>query len=310
MGKTAIVFSGQGAQYPGMGKSFYDNSKVAKKLYDYAESVRPGTIAQSFEGTAEELKRTENTQPCLYLVDICAALALMEMGVAADGVAGFSLGEIAALAYGGAYTCEEGFSIVTRRGRYMQQAADENDTAMAAVLKTDSTVVERICSDIRSSGEKIYPVNYNSPVQTVVAGSKDAIAQLKLIAKEQGARVIDLAVGAAFHSPYMDGAAQNFKEYLGGIKLVEPALPVYANYTAAPYEGATIDTLSKQMNNPVRWCDTIKRMCADGYTDFIEAGAGKTLCGLIKKIAPEARVYSAEVYESLAEIAEAVRTDA
>lgn len=310
MGKTAIVFSGQGAQYPGMGKSFYENSPTAKKLYDFAEGVRSGTIAQSFEGTAQELCRTENAQPCLYLVDICAALALMEMGVAADGVAGFSLGEIAALAYAGAYSCEEGFSIVTRRAQYMQEAADAHDTSMAAVLKVDSAAVVKMCADIAQGGEKIFPVNYNSPVQTVVAGSKDAIAQLKPVAKEQGARVVDLAVGAAFHSPYMDDAAEKFAKYLGEVNLAVPSLPVYANYTAAPYEGETIATLSKQMNNPVRWCDTIKRMCADGYTDFIEAGAGKTLCGLIRKIAPEARVYSAENYEALAEIAEAVKNNA
>lgn len=310
MGKTAIVFSGQGAQYPGMGKSLYENSESAKSLYDYAETLRPGTLEQSFRGSEEELKLTKNTQPCLYLADICAALALRENGIEADAVAGFSLGELAALAYAGAYTPEKGFEIIIKRAEFMQAAAEENDTAMAAVLKTDSKTVEGICAELREKGESIYPVNYNSPAQTVVAGSKEALALFKEKAKENSARVIDLAVGAAFHSPYMNGAAGKFAAYLTNIEFSTPEIPVYANYTASPYFGETVDTLKMQMNNPVRWCDTINEMGAEGYTDFIEAGVGKTLCGLIKKILPEANVYQAEDYESVCAAAKAVKEHA
>lgn len=305
MGKTAIVFSGQGAQYPGMGKSFYENSEAAKKLYDYAESIRPGTIKQSFEGTDEELRQTKNTQPCLYLVDICAAIALREQGIEADGVAGFSLGEIAALAYTGAYSTEKGFEIVTERGKFMQKAAEENDTAMAAVLRCDAETTEHTCKKICESGEYVYPVNYNSPAQTVIAGTKKAIALFKENAA--GAKVIDLAVGAAFHSPFMDGAASVFAEYLRNIDMNTPLLPTYSNYTALPYTGNVYDTLKMQINHPVRWCDTIKNMIADGYTDFIEAGAGKTLCGLIKKISSEVRTYSAENYDAVTATVKAVK---
>lgn len=306
MGKLAIVFSGQGAQYPGMGKSLYENSAVAKKLYDEAEKLRPGIMEQSFNGTAEELNQTKNTQPCLYLVDLCAALALREQGVEADGVAGFSLGEIAALAYADAYAPEKGFEIVTNRGLFMQSAAEKCDTAMAAVLKLDSKTVENICEQI----DDIYPVNYNSPVQTVVAGSKTALFCFKEKAKEYSARVIDLAVSAAFHSPYMNDAAAEFAKYISDVKIKAPKIPVYSNYDAAPYGDDVYSTLSKQMNNSVRWKDTIEKMIADGYTDFIEAGAGKTLCGLIKKISTDVNVYSVEDAESLQKTVEAVKENA
>ena len=136
MGKIAFVFSGQGAQYPGMGKSLYENSALAKALYDSAEEIRPGTMAQSFDGTEEELKITSNTQPCLYLVDLAAALALRENGVEPSAVAGFSLGEVAALAFGGAYNFKDGFKIVTARGAAMSKACENSEkTAMCAVLK-------------------------------------------------------------------------------------------------------------------------------------------------------------------------------
>ena len=306
MGKIAIVFSGQGAQYSGMGKSLYECSEAAKKLYDFAEEFRPGTMKQSFEGTAEELKETRNTQPCLYLVDLCAALALKENGIVADGVAGFSLGEIAALSYSGVYSPEKGFEIVCQRGVFMQEAAAKYDTAMAAVLKVDSKTVENLCEGI----ENIYPVNYNSPLQTVVAGSKAAIEELKVKAKAAGARALDLPVSAAFHSPYMDEAAGNFAEFLGGFEMHSPSIPTFANYTAKPYEADVLPVLTKQMNNPVRWIQIIETMIAEGYTDFIEAGAGKTLCGLIKKISADVRVYSVDDEATLKATIEEVKANA
>lgn len=306
MGKIAIVFSGQGAQYPGMGKTLYENCEAAKKLYDFAESIRPGTKEQCFNGSAEELKITKNTQPCLYLVDLCAALALKELGVSADGVAGFSLGEIAALAYAGAYSYEDGFKIVCQRADFMQNASEKHKTAMAAIVKLTSEQVENLCD----RENEIYPVNYNSPLQTVVAGACEAIDAFGAKVKEAGGRAIALPVSAAFHSPYMDEAAQNFKDYLLKQSFTEPKIDVYSNYTAKPYSADVLAELSKQINNPVRWCETITNMVNDGYTDFIEAGAGKTLCGLIKKIAPNANVYSAEDYESVKNSSEAVKNNA
>jgi len=302
MSKIAFVFSGQGAQAPGMGKELYDCSPAAKAVFDLADSIRPGTSQQCFEGTQEELNVTINTQPCLFACDLAAAKAAQERGIQPDCAAGFSLGEAAAVAFSGMLTEAEAFSMVCKRAELMNEAAQKNPGAMAAVMKLSPQQVETLCGPI----ENAWPVNYNSPKQTVVAASADTIDQVVEAASAQRGRAVKLAVSGAFHSPLMHSAADGLREYLASISLREERLPVYANLTAEPYGEDKKETMAAQCENPVRWQKTIENMIANGVDTFIEVGVGKTLAGLIKKINPEVTVYQIENKEGLDAAAEAL----
>ena len=302
MSKIAFVFSGQGAQAPGMGKELYDCSPAAKAVFDLADSSRPGTSQQCFEGTQEELNVTINTQPCLFACDLAAAKAAQERGIQPDCAAGFSLGEAAAVAFSGMLTEAEAFSMVCKRAELMNEAAQKNPGAMAAVMKLSPQQVETLCGPI----ENAWPVNYNSPKQTVVAASADTIDQVVEAASAQRGRAVKLAVSGAFHSPLMHSAADGLREYLASVSLREERLPVYANLTAEPYGEDKKETMAAQCENPVRWQKTIENMIANGVDTFIEVGVGKTLAGLIKKINPEVMVYQIENKEGLDAAAEAL----
>lgn len=302
MGKVAFVFSGQGAQHVGMGQDFYENIPAVKALYEAAEGIRPGTLEQCFTGDGTALKQTENTQPCLYLADIAAAIALKENGITPDGLAGFSLGEIPALAFGGAYTAEDGFRIAAKRGACMAAASDAEIAGMAAIVRIPSEQAEELASRY----DKIYPVNYNSPMQLVVSGDKEQLKELSADVKAVKGRAVPLAVSGAFHSPYMTPAVEPFGKELEGFNVKLPEIPVYANYTAQPYEGDPKALMCKQINNPVKWTQLIRNMAAEGFDTFIECGAGNTLQKLVSQILPESTCLCVENMEGLQAALEAL----
>ncbi len=295
MGKIAFVFSGQGAQYPGMGQSLAGCSPAARAVFELADRLRPGTSAQCFEGTAEELSLTKNTQPCLYCVDLAAARALEERDVQADFAAGFSLGEAAAAAFAGIFSPEDGFDFVCKRAEAMQRAAEAHPGSMAAVLKLPNEKVEELCAGF----SQVWPVNYNCPGQLVVAGEPEQLKAFLEKVKEAGGRAAPLAVSGGFHSPFMEDAAGELEGVLARMELAPPRLPVYANFTARPYGEDARSLLVNQVKSPVRWQETLEALTAAGVDTFLECGPGKTLCGLVKKTVKTARVFQVQDEETL-----------
>lgn len=296
MDRIAFVFSGQGDQYPGMGKELFEKYPAAKQEFLWYEKLRPGTLRQCFEGTKEELKETKNTQPCLYAVELAGAAALMEAGVMPKAVAGFSLGEVAAASVSGLFDRETGFLLVCRRAELMQREAGKQDTFMAAVLKLTSEKVEEICGRY----EDIYPVNYNCPGQTAVSGLSEKRKEFLEAVKAEGGRAVVLNVSGAFHSPFMEEAATDFSKELEKVMFRENSIPLYSDMTGTPYTSDAAGLLARQICSPVRWEALIRNMVSDGIDTFIEIGPGKTLTNMIKKIKPEVKAFSIEEY--LAEV--------
>lgn len=301
--KIAVLFAGQGAQYVGMGKDIYDNSPAAKSVMDAYEREIPGMLKMCFGGAAEELNLTINAQPCLMSVGLAGAYALQEKGVVFAGAAGFSLGETAALVYCGVVGLQDGIRLVKRRAELMQRCAVASNGAMAAILGLSDNDAESLC---RRFG--VQAVNYNCPGQVVAAGAVGNIDALIAGAKQYQARVMKLKVSGAFHSSYMNEAAAGMAEYLQDVRLNPPAIQLYSNLTG---EAVSTDTdpirlremISAQVNSPVKWTKIISHMVEDGFNDFVEVGAGKTLSGLVKKICPSANVVSADGYGALCEAA-------
>lgn len=298
MGKVAFVFSGQGDQHPGMGQALCQKYPAAAEVFARCDALRLGTSEQCFSGTAEELRETVNTQPCLFAMEMGAVAALKSVGLHPDMAAGFSLGELAALTCAGVTDIETGFSLVCRRGELMQRDSQRQNTSMVAVLKLSAEEVESIAANY----EGIYPVNYNCPGQISVSGLEQSMTAFCADVKAAGGRAMPLKVRGGFHSPFMNEAAASFAEELRGCRLNLPRIPVYSDVTGRPYEGDVAATLERQICAPVQWERIIRNMSNNGATVFVEIGPGKTLCGLIARIIPGAKTFAVANYDDLNEL--------
>lgn len=299
MGKISFLLAGQGSQYPGMGKELYEDIPEVKSFFDTAEALRPGTLKQMFEGSEEELKQTVNTQPCLFLTDMAAAIALEKEGIIPDMVAGFSLGEIAGLAVSGILSGEDAFKLVTVRGKLMQAAAEKVKGKMAAVLRMDKDELESLCREVG-----VFPVNYNCPGQIVVSGSEEKMDTFCEELGNRKVRFVNLPVGGAFHTPYMQSASEGLKRELdeGGYAFRTAKRILYSDLNASPYPDIkedVIDNISGQVSGSVRWEEIIKKMAEDGVDTFIECGPGNTLSGFVKRTLKDVRILNVSDRESL-----------
>lgn len=283
MAKIALLFPGQGSQYVGMGKPLYELSPCSREIFDQVDTIHPGTSALCFEGPAEGLNQTQNTQPCIFAVELAALAALKCIGVEAQGIAGFSLGEVTGLVAAGVLSMDDGLKFVKKRGRAMEEASQMTPASMVAVLKLDNATVEALCQEFN----QCYPVNYNCPGQLVVALLKDDQEAFLMRVKELGGRGIPLTLSGGFHSPFMTYATKLLEQKIYELTFAAGSIPLYSNAYAKPYPTAPVDIrdyILHQINHPVLWEQTIRNMIADGFTTFIECGPGKTLGGFIKKI--------------------------
>ncbi len=282
----AYVFPGQGAQFVGMGKDLYDNSQLAKAMFEKANVILGFRITDlMFSGTDEDLRQTKVTQPAIFLHSVILAATLGDT-FQPDMVAGHSLGEFSALVANKALSFEDGLKLVFKRAMAMQKACELEPSTMAAILGLDDEKVEEIC---RSIDEIVVPANYNSPGQLVISGSMKGIEVACQQLKDAGARrALPLKVGGAFHSPLMEPARVELAEAINSTSFHMPFCPIYQNATAERVTDPEKikENLIAQLTAPVRWTQMVENMIADGADTFVEVGPGNVLQGLIGKIGP------------------------
>ncbi len=286
----AYVFPGQGSQFKGMGADLYQNSPRAKELFDQADEILGFDLTKiMFEGSDEELKRTNVTQLAIFLHSV--ALAAVADDFKPDMVAGHSLGEFSALVAAGGLSFADGLKLVAQRADAMQKACERQPSTMAAILGLSDGVVEEICASI--TDEVVVAANYNCPGQIVISGTMEGIRIACEKMKEAGAkRALPLPVGGAFHSPLMEPAREELAQAIAATSFRAMPCPIYQNATAAPSQD--LDTIKAnliaQLTAPVRWTQSVENMVRDGASRFVECGPGKVLQGLVRKITPDAEV--------------------
>ena len=286
MAKIALVFPGQGSQYVGMGQAFCEASADAQSILDLAETKSGLPLKQlCFEGPMEDLTQTINLQPALVALDLICLSAIKDRGLEPFAVAGHSLGEYPALAACGALSYEDCLDLVILRGKLMDRDAAQNPGAMSAIMGLSPDEVAALTAGI---GGVVQPANYNTPVQTVITGAKDAVQAAGALAKERGAKAIPLKVSGAWHSPFMAAAQKEMQEAISGVEFSQPVCLHAPNTTGRPGDDpAELKAeLIKQLTSPVRWVQTIEALLNEGVNTFIECGPNKVLSGLIKKTAP------------------------
>ena len=300
--KNSWIFPGQASQKIGMGKDLYDKTEIGKKYYNIANEILNADIQSiSFNGPEEILKKTKYTQPAIFIVSAIIGHAMIEKGYTPDIVAGHSLGEYSALVVSGAFDFSTGLELVKLRAESMQNAGKINRGTMAAIIGLSSDDVNNLCDEI--STEKIVVVaNYNTKNQIVVSGHIEAVENLMISAKEFGAKmVIPLNVSGAFHSPLMSPAREALADKLDSIQISDIKYPLYTNVDAKPItKGKEIKkSLIRQLDNPVQWHNSIKKMIDDGSTHFTEIGPGKVLQGLNRKIDKNVYTKGIQTYEDI-----------
>jgi [acyl-carrier-protein] S-malonyltransferase len=312
MGKIALVFPGQGAQYVGMAKDIYESNETAKSVIDKAcDALEIDLKSIMFEGSDEELSKTENTQPAIVTHSIAVLEALNEkIDLKYDACLGLSLGEYSALVAADAIDFKDAVSLVKKRGKFMQETVPVGEGAMAAILGLDRDKVENTIKSIENGIVEV--ANYNSPGQIVISGQSDKIDEAMIKLKENGAkRVVKLNVSGPFHSSMLKDAGNKLSKELDKVSLSKPKVSVVSNVNANYYEDEGKELLIKQVSSSVLWEDSIERLLDEGYDTFIEIGPGKTLKGFIKKISSnkkiDVNIYNIDDADSLDEFVKVYR---